>query len=121
MTRRQFAKKSLGQNFLVDPNYVRKIVDALDLNSEDTIIEIGPGRGAITEHLVESGANVIAIELDRDLVPVLRETFAGRDNFTIVEADAATIDFEGLVKDQGSKVEDQQSRTKLLSHLHTRL
>jgi len=112
-----FAKRSLGQNFLVDQNYVQKIVAALELKATDTIIEIGPGRGAITEHLVESGANVIAIELDRDLVPVLRETFVGRDNFAIVEADATTIDFEALVKDQRSKVEDQQSRTKLVANL----
>ena len=54
----QFAKKSLGQNFLVDENYVRKIVSALDLKAADTVIEIGPGRGAITEYLVESGARV---------------------------------------------------------------
>ena len=56
-----FAKKSLGQNFLVDQNYVNKIVAALDLKESDTIIEIGPGRGAITESLVQSGARVIAI------------------------------------------------------------
>lgn len=92
----RFAKKSLGQNFLVDQNYVRKIIASLDLTQTDTVIEIGPGRGAITEHLVESGASVIAIELDRDLVPQLREVFSGSPNLTVVEADATEVDFESL-------------------------
>lgn len=95
----KFAKKSLGQNFLVDENYVRKIVAALELKVTDTVIEIGPGRGAITEHLVESGANVIAIELDREFVPMLRERFAANDNFSVVEADATQVDLERLVSE----------------------
>ncbi|MDI1240957.1 MAG: 16S rRNA (adenine(1518)-N(6)/adenine(1519)-N(6))-dimethyltransferase RsmA [bacterium] len=90
-------KRSLGQNFLVDENYVRKIVSALDLTDRDTVVEIGPGRGAITGHLVESGAKVIAVELDRDLVPMLRERFAGDDNFSILEADATATDFRELL------------------------
>lgn len=113
----RFAKKSLGQNFLVDPNYIRKIIDALDIKESDTVIEIGPGRGAITERLVESGASVIAIELDRDLVPVLRDTFAGNLNFSIIEADATTIDFESLVKDQRPKAKDQKQTPKLVANL----
>lgn len=93
---RQFAKRSLGQNFLVDQNYVRKIVAALDLKDTDTVIEIGPGRGAITDYLVESGANVIAIELDREFVAMLRERFSANENFSVVEADATEVDFESL-------------------------
>jgi 16S rRNA (adenine1518-N6/adenine1519-N6)-dimethyltransferase len=95
--KRSFAKRSLGQNFLVDQNYVKKIVAALDLKDTDTVIEIGPGRGAITELLVESGANVTAVELDRDFVPMLREQFAVNDNFSVVEADAAQVDFQELL------------------------
>lgn len=91
------AKKSLGQNFLVDQNYVNKIVAALELKDTDTVIEIGPGRGAITEFLVESGAKVIAVELDRDFVPTLRERFAHSDNFSVVEADATQIIFDELI------------------------
>ena len=111
------AKKSLGQNFLVDQNYVRKIVDALDLMDSDTVVEIGPGRGAITEYLVESGANVIAIELDRELVPILRETFAGNSNFGVVETDATTVDFASLLSDREPKVKDQSSKIKLVANL----
>ena len=112
----RFAKKSLGQNFLVDPNYIRRIIATLDLEESDTIIEIGPGRGAITERLVESGAKVIAVELDRDLVPVLRETFAAKDNFSIVEADATTVDFEEITKKKET-IDDQPSAIKLVANL----
>ena len=111
------AKKSLGQNFLVDQNYVRKIVDSLDLAESDTVIEIGPGRGAITEYLVDSGASVIAIELDRELVPILQETFAGNSNFKVVEADATTVDFESLLSDRAPNVKDQSSKIKLVANL----
>lgn len=112
----RFAKKSLGQNFLVDPNYIRRIIATLDLEESDTIIEIGPGRGAITERLVESGAKVIAVELDRDLVPVLRETFAAKDNFSIVETDATTVDFEEITKKKET-IDDQPSAIKLVANL----
>jgi 16S rRNA (adenine1518-N6/adenine1519-N6)-dimethyltransferase len=95
--KRSYAKKSLGQNFLVDDTYIRKIIDAVDPSVNDTIIEIGPGRGAITETLVASGAIVIAIELDRELVPLLRDRFSSNLNFSIIEADATEIDFASLL------------------------
>jgi 16S rRNA (adenine1518-N6/adenine1519-N6)-dimethyltransferase len=98
-TKKPFAKRSLGQNFLVDQNYIRKIIEAVDPREADTIIEIGPGRGAITERLVDSGANVIAIELDRDLVPLLRDQFRNTPNLQVVEADATKVDFVELSTD----------------------
>lgn len=91
--RPKFAKKSLGQNFLVDEHYISKIISVLDPQPDETIIEIGPGRGALTKHLVESGANVIAIELDRDLIPVLQDEFKNYGNFKLIEEDALQIDF----------------------------
>ncbi len=97
-----FAKRSLGQNFLVDQNYIKRIVDAVDPFPGDTIIEIGPGRGAITEQLVESGANVIAIELDREFVSLLNELFTESVNFRVIEADATTIDFGSLIAPSSS-------------------
>lgn len=97
MSRQPFAKKSLGQNFLVDHNYIDKIVRAVDPREGDTVIEIGPGRGAITERLVDSGANVHAIELDRELVPLLRERFADDENFSVTEADATEVDIAELI------------------------
>ncbi len=91
----QFAKRSLGQNFLTDVNYIRKIIDALDPRPEDTIVEIGPGRGALTEHLVESGAAVIAIELDRDLSRMLINRF-GNGRFQLLETNVLNLDFRSL-------------------------
>jgi len=93
-----FAKKSLGQNFLVDEKVIGKIVSAIALTPRDTVIEIGPGRGALTEQLVESGANVIGIELDRNLVPVLREQFSESPNFSVYEDDALEANFKELLK-----------------------
>jgi len=128
-TKSAFAKKSLGQNFIVDQNYVRKIIASLDLTQTDTVVEIGPGRGAITENLVESRASVIAIELDRDLVPQLRAQFSDSPNFTVIEANATEVDLASLLKDQSSKVQDQRAKlvanlpyyisTPILQHLST--
>lgn len=87
------AKKSFGQNFLVDRNYVSKIISALNPQPGETIVEIGAGRGALTEFLIESGANMVAIELERSMIAVLRGRFAGNDNFKLVETDALKIDF----------------------------
>jgi 16S rRNA (adenine1518-N6/adenine1519-N6)-dimethyltransferase len=106
--KKPFAKKSLGQNFLNDDVYIEKIVAALNLVKTDTVIEIGPGRAALTQKLVESGANVIAIELDRYFVPMLRDLFAENDNFTIYEQDALNVNFAELT---GNK------RVKLVANL----
>lgn len=95
--KKTFAKKSFGQNFLVDPNYIQKIISALNPRIGETIIEIGAGRGALTEKLIESGANIIAIELDRDLIPVLQEQFGQFENFQLIEKDALTVDFRESV------------------------
>jgi 16S rRNA (adenine1518-N6/adenine1519-N6)-dimethyltransferase len=86
------AKRSLGQNFLVDPNLQRKIVDALDIAPEDTVIEIGPGRGALTGHLVGSAARLVAVELDDDLAAALAGRYRDRPGVTIVHADALAWD-----------------------------
>lgn len=93
-----FPKRRLGQNFLTDRNVVKRILEAVQPKSAETIIEIGPGRGALTARLLETGARVIAIEFDRDLIPQLREQFADYPNFTLVEADALTVDFCGLIE-----------------------
>lgn len=82
------AKKRFGQHFLSDRNILARIVDAAEIRAGDSVLEIGPGRGALTEALAQRGARVAAIEVDRDLVPLLRAQFAGNDRVTIVEADA---------------------------------
>lgn len=91
------AKKSLGQNFLTGTHYPERIVAAVRPQPGETVIEIGPGHGAITGLLIDSGAEVIAIELDRDLVPLLADRFASRPNFHLIEADALTANFCELI------------------------
>ena len=88
-----FAKKRFGQNFLVDKNVVDRIIAVLSPQPDETIIEIGPGRGALTSRLVESGARVVAIEFDRELVPQLREQFETAANLTVIEADALKVNY----------------------------
>jgi len=104
MRTKTYAKKSFGQNFLIDQNYVDKIIRALDPKKGETIVEIGAGRGVLTKKLVESGAKVIAIELDRDLNAFLREEFGGNENFKLVETDALKVDFYELTKTPQTKL-----------------
>jgi len=80
-------KKSLGQNFLVDGNVLHNIAGALALAPGDTVLEIGPGTGLLTELLQPKVARLIAVEIDRNLAALLRSRFAGVDNFTLVEGD----------------------------------
>jgi len=96
------AKKRLGQNFLVDETYARRIVGALAPRAGETVLEIGPGRGALTSPLVESGARVVAVEFDRGLVAPLRSRFAERENFTLVEADALEVEFCSVIEPDAS-------------------
>ncbi|MCK5125795.1 MAG: ribosomal RNA small subunit methyltransferase A [candidate division Zixibacteria bacterium] len=86
------AKKSLGQHFLSDPIIVSEIISAVAPEKGETIMEIGPGEGVLTIPLVNSEANIFAIELDRRLAPRLAREFAARDNFTVLEADILAID-----------------------------
>lgn len=91
------AKKRFGQHFLTDTNILRRIVDAAELRPGETVIEVGPGRGALTAALAERGARVVAVEVDRDLIAGLRERFAGRAEITIVEGDILEVDVRTLI------------------------
>jgi 16S rRNA (adenine1518-N6/adenine1519-N6)-dimethyltransferase len=81
------AKKSLGQNFLVNEGVLDRIVAAADVKSDDTIVEIGPGTGALTRRLATTGARIIAIEKDARLIAPLRELFASSPNVSVIEGD----------------------------------
>ncbi|MCU1264794.1 MAG: Ribosomal small subunit methyltransferase [Acidobacteria bacterium] len=85
--------KRLGQNFLVSGGIVDRIINALGPQGDETIIEIGPGKGALTTRLVAEAGSVVAIEFDRNLGPALLEKFASRKNFTLVQGDALDTDF----------------------------
>ena len=88
------ARKRFGQNFLIDESIIDKIVSRFD--HTQTIVEIGPGRGALTEGLLKTGATVIAVELDRDLIPLLEKRFNAYSNLQLHQADALTFDFQRL-------------------------
>lgn len=81
------AKKRFGQHFLSDVNILTRIVDAADVAPSDTVLEVGPGLGALTAVLAQRAARVVAVEVDRDLVAALRQRFAGTPNVAIVECD----------------------------------
>jgi len=91
-----YPKKSLGQNFLKDPHYLGKIVDAARIGPRDQVLEIGPGLGHLTRALAETGCTLLLLELDDRLVPRLREEFGTRHAVQIVHADALEYDFSGL-------------------------
>ena len=92
------AKKSLGQNFLRDERVIGRIVSAFAPRADETVVEIGPGQGALTAHLVERAGRLISVEFDRELVRHLREKFGGHDNFVLVEADALAVEFCDLIR-----------------------
>ncbi len=81
-------QKRFGQNFLTDKTTVKRIVEALNPSLDETIVEIGPGRGALTASLIERAGKLIAVEFDRNLIPILLGTFGTKENFTLVESDA---------------------------------
>lgn len=91
-----FAKRSLGQNFLVDQAVIDRILGAFRPEKADIVLEIGPGRGALTQQLIERAGKVYALEFDRDLAPMLREKFAKYENFSLIEGDALHVDFADL-------------------------
>ena len=89
------ANKSLGQNFLNDANVLRKILLACNLSKEESILEIGAGRGAITEHLMRQAKRVLAVETDARLVEILEKKFSGT-NVEVIHADILKLDLENL-------------------------
>ncbi len=99
-------QKKFGQNFLVDANILNKIVDSADIYKDDCVIEIGPGIGTLTQYLAESAGEVIAVEIDKNLIPILNETLSGYENVTIINGDILKTDINKLVceRNQGRPV-----------------
>lgn len=87
-------KKSLGQNFLVEPNILTKMIDAGEITKSTTVLEIGPGIGALTEFLAIHSKEVLAFEIDHRFVEILAETLAPYDNVTVIEGDILQVDFQ---------------------------
>lgn len=94
----QFAfQKKLGQNFLIDSHVLDKIIKASGITKEDCVLEIGPGIGTMTQYLAEQARHVVAVEIDKNLIPILEETLKGYDNITIINKDILKTDIHELV------------------------
>ena len=96
-------RKKFGQNFLIDNHILDKIVEAADITREDCILEIGPGIGTLTQRLAEEAGTVVAVEIDRNLIPILKETLAGYDNVTILNEDILKVDIHKIVSQHGGR------------------
>ena len=99
-------KKSLGQNFLIDPNILRKIVSQAGLTKDSAAIEIGPGIGALTEHLARDAGKVLAFEIDQRLLPVLADTLSPYDNVKVIHSDILKADVERAIQEELAGFED---------------
>jgi len=93
-------QKKYGQNFLVDSNILEKIVDAAEITSEDVVLEIGPGIGTLTQYLCETAKEVIAVEIDKKLIPILSETLSEYSNVTVINEDILKLDINKIVEEK---------------------
>lgn len=93
-------QKKFGQNFLIDTHVLDKIISAADITKEDMVIEIGPGIGTMTQYLAEAAREVIAIEIDRELIPIMEETLADYSNVSVINADILKLDLAKLVEER---------------------
>lgn len=99
-------KKSLGQNFLIDPNILRNIVSHAHLTDNSGAIEVGPGIGALTEHLARGAKKVVSFEIDQRLLPVLEDTLSPYDNVKIVHSDILKADVEAVIAEEMPDIDD---------------
>lgn len=99
----QFAfQKKFGQNFLIDPHVLDKIIGAAGVTKEDMVLEIGPGIGTMTQYLAEAAREVVAVEIDNNLIPILKETLAEYDNVTVINEDILKVDIKILAEEHNS-------------------
>lgn len=97
-------QKKYGQNFLIDTHVLERIMDAAQITNEDCVVEIGPGIGTMTQYLAERAGEVVAVEIDKNLIPILQETLADYDNVTIINEDILKVDLNDIVqKKNGGK------------------
>ncbi len=95
----QFSKK-FGQNFLIDPHVLEKIVEAAGVTKDDFVLEIGPGIGTMTQYLCENAREVTAVEIDTNLIPILEDTLSAYDNVTVINQDILKLDIAKLAMER---------------------
>lgn len=94
-------QKKFGQNFLIDTHVLEKIIDAAEITKDDFVLEIGPGIGTMTQYLCERAGKVAAVEIDRNLIPILQDTLCEYDNVEIINEDILKVDIAGLAEQNG--------------------
>ena len=95
-------QKKFGQNFLIDSNVVEKIVREAGVTKEDFVLEIGPGIGTMTQILCENAREVAAVEIDTNLIPILKETLAAYDNVSVINEDILKVDINALAQEKNN-------------------
>ena len=103
--------KSLGQNFLTDKNIIDKIIDATEITDEDLVIEIGPGIGVLTAEACQKAKRVVAVEIDRNLIPILEDTLSEYNNVEIINQDVLKTDLNEIIEKSGCR------RAKVIGNL----
>ena len=93
-------QKKFGQNFLIDTHVLDKIISAAEITKDDLVVEIGPGIGTMTQYLACAAREVVAIEIDKMLIPILQETFSAYDNVTIINEDVLKVDLNKLAEEK---------------------
>lgn len=93
-------QKKFGQNFLIDGHVLDKIIAGAGVTKDDMVLEIGPGIGTMTQYLAEAAGKVVAVEINRNLLPILQETLADYDNVKVIHADVLSLDLEKLVQEE---------------------
>ena len=97
------AQKRYGQNFLIDSNILEKIVKSAGITKDDTVLEIGPGIGTLTQHIANAAGKVICVEIDTKMIPVLEYTLSEFDNVTVINQDILKADIKGILSEHGAE------------------
>ncbi len=95
-------QKKFGQNFLIDTNVLNRIIASAGITKEDCVLEIGPGIGTMTQYLAESAREVVAVEIDKVLIPILQDTLSGYDNVTVINEDILKCDINQIVQEKNA-------------------
>lgn len=109
-------KKKFGQNFLINPSVLNKIIEAADLDDQDYVLEIGPGIGCVTQELLPRAKKVIAIEIDQLLIPILEDNFKDHSNLLLINEDVLKVDLHTLITEQ-IKDEPPNKKIKVVANL----
>ncbi len=95
-------QKRYGQNFLIDTNILKRIIEEAGVTKEDCVVEIGPGIGTMTQYLAESAREVVAVEIDKNLIPILEDTLSEYDNVTVINEDILKVDLRKLAEEKNN-------------------